>query len=84
MDARYEYDYHDEIFSPNKTWNELDLAKKKESITRLKAKYGDPKGSAAEWMLHRRHLAARETSKKHRKTQASTISWKPSGKVFSG
>ncbi|MCJ1395499.1 hypothetical protein MMC18_008385, partial [Xylographa bjoerkii] len=70
VDARYEYDSHDEIFSPKKTWNELDITKKRESIARLKARYGDPKGSAAEWMLHRRHLAARETSKNHQKTQA--------------
>ncbi len=53
----------------------MNLAKKKESIARLKAKYGEPKGFAAEWMLHRRHHAARETSKNHQKTQASTITY---------
>ncbi|MCJ1402663.1 hypothetical protein MMC11_005883 [Xylographa trunciseda] len=80
VDARYEYDFHDEIFNPNKTWNELNIAKKKESITRLKAKYGNTKGAAAEWMLHRRHVAARETSKNHQKTQASTITGPPKNK----
>ena len=72
MNARYEYDSHKEIFSPDKTWHELDLAKKKESIARLKAEYDDSKGSAAEWMLHRRHVAVRETHKNHQKAQAST------------
>ena len=76
MEARYEYDTHLEIFKADKPWNGLDLVKKRESIARLAAKCSGEKGSAAEWLLHRRHLAARaaiRTSKNQEKTPAGII-----------
>ena len=39
--ANNEHLWHPEIFLPEKTWTEFDLAKKNESVARVKARYAE-------------------------------------------
>jgi len=68
LEAGYEYKSHlNDIFSLDKSWTELDLAKKRECISNVTKKCNEKNvpwgGNAAEWKLHNLHVAATRTQK---------------------
>lgn len=63
-----EYDSHADIFDSEKVWDQIDLNKKKECISRLRAKYNELDESVIEWMLHMRRIRRESLSKNYSKS----------------
>lgn len=63
-----EYESQADIFDSAKNWDQVDLNKKKECISRLRAKYDEVDESVFEWMLYMRYIFRESLSKNYSKS----------------